>query len=387
MIVTPANAPWAVIPNDILVKKFPSVRLTFLYFSPGGRACEPCEDASFTPDVLASEQALVARIKQETPDGLYLRVSPHTRSEYLVTLLFDACAPSTRKVVEFYDMSVLLDQQSVAYIFAMDQAAIERAAQACQRALDDADALVFKMGGPLFDAWSHAFKSKSILYFPCVDHGLDVNTGDVTKRHYPEMSSGVTRLIYAGAISSRELDGGIGSAPGANFLRYFSAIAADDSLSLDVINAVHVAESEDRSPKFAPLIRYMQAHAIGYRRALVGREFHDYLAGFDMGFCCAHYAGDRVQRVTQYGLPNRMMSYLTADVPVIIDDQFTYAADLIRDFDAGLVVRAGDFEQMLHQIKGFDRVRARHGMARLRTSMIKRNQNALTRLESLWFKG
>ena len=196
------------------------------------------------------------------------------------------------------------------------------------------------------------------------------------------------RVLYAGAMSARELAGGLGSVPGANLVRYFDAVGRDPRLRLDIVNAVHGGADEDASPKFnALLARYPLAGAvdqpISYHRAMTRDALIDFSAGHALGICAAHYREDKVMEVTRMGIPNRVMTYLAAGLPAVLDNRFEFAAELIGSEGAGAVIEAGDFGGFVETLATLDLAAARAGCARLRQSMLRANDRSLATLRQM----
>lgn len=379
-IINTANRPWSVVDSLSLVNSWPDVEVREFYFSAIGRRFDASGlaiDASV--NVQTEEAQLLEAVDAFQPTAIYLRVSPHTRSEYLVDR-FRQRFPDLTLVVEFYDISTLFQEAALQFIFAADSGLVQRAKQACATAGRCADAIVVKMGGPVFDHWARDVDARVYTFFPSLSDSV---TASVATNHEDASSSEAgRRVLYAGSVSARELNGGIGSVPGANVIRYFDACAEVEGCFLEIVNAAHGTAEEDMSPKFAALLeRYdsspQQYH---YQRSLPRSQVVALANRFDMGICCAHYAEDEVMDVTRCGLPNRMMTYIEAQLPVIIDDRFDYAAELVETFEAGAVVPAGDIESFKRVIGELDLVRARSGIAALKAFMLEKNVATLASL-------
>lgn len=382
VIVNTANRPWAVMDSQILVESRPDLHWQEVYFSPTGRSFEPSGleiDAHMS--VVDSDQALLAFLGAAEPSAIVLRVSPHTKSEYLCKII--RCAlPYCVLIVEFYDASCHFDGDALSYIFSNNEAGRQDAIEGCAAAFHFADGVVVKMGGDAFSEWSGGLKKHPISVFPSLPSRRGVTRAT---------SSGTRRALYAGSLSARELDGGIGSVDGANMIRYFDAFRHASDCSLHILNAAHTKEKEDTLPKFSALnTRYNGDEGeqnIRYRRGLPRQELITYAAEFDLGICCAHYEDDAVMPVTRFGLPNRMMTYLAAGLPVVIDNRFEYAAGLVRDFNAGAVVEAGDIDGFLELVRTLDLKAARSGVNALVSYMEKANELALQEVFELLTSG
>jgi hypothetical protein len=374
-IVNTANRPWAVIDSKTISERWQACPLQEFYFSPGGRAFDhsglAIDDAV---TVILESAELTRQLQVFAPTVIYLRVSPHTKSEFLIAVLRLAF-PAAVLVVEFYDASCHFKLDALSYIFGGNQQAIAGALEGCAVGFHYADAVVVKMGGTGFHTWYGETKTPLLQFFPALEDAP-------LQRISHEQSS--RRVLYAGSLSARELLGGIGSVDGANMVQYFDMFAGQTECTLEIVNAAHGTATEDKSEKFAALLqRYgpkSGQSAIHYRRAMPRQKLIEFACGFDIGICCAHYRDDKVMDVTRYGLPNRMMSYLAAGLPVIIDDRFEYAADLITKFGAGAVVRAGDFTGFRALLHSLDLGQASEGAEKLVQHMRDENVKILSSL-------
>lgn len=372
-IINTANRPWAVIDSVVIFRNTNKLTIQEFYFSPSGHAFNhdiksPMDKQQCLTDTV---DELILKLKVFSPGIIYLRVSPHTRSEYLVSLL-RLIFPDAKLWIEFYDMSSLFDESGLNYMTAGKSEALQRALQGCAVALHYGDGLVVKMGGNAFRHWQEQLSCPVISYFPSLDEIC-----------FPQKTSDnkLKKVLYAGALSARELLSGHGSVDGANLIAYFDAIAEHNGLELDLVNAVHCLPEEDGLEKFAPLLeRYNPGNYSGrvrYHRSMQRNEIIRYASQFDLGLCCAHYENDKVMEVTRVSLPNRMMTYLGAGIPVVIDDRFDYAASIINESEAGCVIPAGDFQYFLDAVLEIDSNKTRKHVFNIRHDMIQKNQRSL----------
>jgi len=371
-IINTANRPWAVIDSSTLLHLFPLKTREF-YFSPKNYAMNKKRD---TLDLKVEEVANIVELLDSlaafNASLIYLRVSPHTASEPLISLI-RFCFPRVRLWIEFYDLSCLFSREALLNMSDGNQARYDSAIEGCSVAFHDCQGLVLKAGGALFQKWARVIDVPIVTYFPSLD-------GMMPATH--SYSSRVSKLLYAGALSSRELLG-TGSSDGANMIRYFDEIAKHPDLSLQLINAVHDTRDQDHTPKFSSLMsRYQFLENVTYHRAMPRIDVVRHAAEMDAGLCCSHYSDDTVMEVTRVSVPNRMMTYLCSGLPVIIDDRFEFAANLISSYAAGVVIPAGDFSGFIDGIKTLDTHMVRSGVQKITRWMKEENRFATKRFLS-----
>jgi hypothetical protein len=388
-ILNTANRPWAIIDSKFLLAALLNVEVQEFYFSPGNKPFQ-AEANSLDDKVLISQnhKALFENLKRFSPSSLYLRVSPHTKSEYLISLC-RITFPNVVLIVEPYDLTCLFDRKVLGYESDQNKD-YQSAMLGCAVALHYCDALIVKMGGERFDNWPKPRPKNIISFFPTSAYQSTEDTYQYPVSQNNNLSqqtelSKVRQVLYAGSASARELTSGIGSVDGANLIRYFDRVIQEETLQLTIINGAHFTVEEDQSTKFVGLIdrygakRSKQEKEV-YFRAMPLDKVASLAINFDLGICCAHYAEDQVVEVTRVSLPNRMTTYLNAELPVIIDDRFEYASSLIEEFDAGKVIPAGDFEVFASSLAEIDIKKARQGVKRLKQFFQDQNNKNLASL-------
>lgn len=385
-ILNTANRPWAIIDSAYLMKMLEGYQVQEFYFSPGSKPFQ--SDGQIHDESMQRAEninKLIELISAFNPSTLYLRVSPHTKSEFLITLC-RICFPKLTLIVEPYDMSCLFNDNALNHLNS-ERVSLEDAMLGCAVALHYCQGLVVKMGGQRYIDWKKPHPEIFIPVFPTSAYQPEYSSGaisDVAEIHNTQLNKR-RNILYAGSASARELVSGFGSIDGANLMGYFERILADERFYLSIINGAHFTEQEDSSEKFAMLLeRFGLPNTPGpkssYRRALTLPQLGELAINFDLGICCAHYAEDQVEEVTRLSIPNRMTTYLNAELPVIIDDRFEFSASLINEFDAGKVIPAGEFETFANALAEININKAREGVRRLKCFFQEQNNKNLASL-------
>jgi len=335
-ILNTANRPWSIIDSVFLKSLLPEFEVQEFYFSPGNKPFQ-AEANSLDDKVLISQshKELFENLKVFSPSTLYLRVSPHTKSEYLISVC-RIFFPNIILIIEPYDLTCLFDLKVLGYDGAQNKE-YQSAMRGCAVAFHYSEALVIKMGGQRFENMA---KPRPEIFMPIFPTSAYQSVDDlhIKSPSTTDVFTGVSKsrqILYAGSASARELVSGIGSIDGANLIRYFDRVVEDPRFYLTIINGAHFSEGEDQTVKFSGLLgRYALPNSpvqnCAYRRAMTQAQLSRLALNFDLGICCAHYAEDQVVEVTRVSLPNRMTTYLNAELPVIIDDRFEFASSLIE---------------------------------------------------------
>lgn len=376
VVINTANRPWTVIDSECLRSLFSEYRYFELFFSTSCYAFERSEnDQDQSVKECLDEDYLIESLRQVSPSIIYLRVSPHTRSEYLCSRIRNDF-PRSKLIIEFYDISSHFDNETLDYISGFNSDKIHKAIEGCRIAFNEADCLVFKMGGKGFDKWAKTdVKSPYVTYFPSVKE-------PILSRKL--MASNFRNVLYAGSASAREFNEGFGSVPGANIIRYLDVLSRCDSVNLTIVNAAHWHESENNSSKIKNLLEWCSSkERVSYLRTMPRVDLVKKASDFQIGICCSHYKEDKVMDVTRFGIPNRVSTYVEAGLPVLVDNRFEYIADLIETFDAGAVIPAGDFDYFSSKVLEMDLLKASRGVFHLASYMIDENKKSLAKVKRI----
>lgn len=371
VIVNTANHPWAVIDSAQLAATWSDVSIEELYFSPtkepfwGDTNAEPVQ-------VMPDEDLLHSKLVAMDPDSVYLRVSPHTQSEYLVATI-RAILRDTRLIVEFYDTSMQFSPEALLRLHGNRSENVGMALKGCEVAVTEADALVVKMGGDAFEEWKRVIKTPVISFFPSLSS---------TPCRDTKVPGASRHVVYAGTIVGANSEAvSVGRAPNA----YLDRIVESSSCKLTVINAAHGAHagidhSEVRN-------RYERPHRHSFYLPRTSRSdlIAAFMSKYDVGICCGHNDPHQIGDAVRSRLPNRMMTYIEAGLPVVIEDAFQYAAKFIKDYDAGAVIPTGEFNALPNIIMTLPLILNQSGVSDLKSMMISKNLTALYDLKRRLF--
>ena len=78
------------------------------------------------------------------------------------------------------------------------------------------------------------------------------------------------------------------------------------------------------------------------------------------------------------------MGYLMAGLPVIVDTYFEYQAELIQEFNAGIIIEPENMNNLAEIIKNTDPTPLRQGVRDLRLYMMNENAKTFAQLQALF---
>lgn len=393
LVVKTASHPWEVLDDesisDVLGQFYTTRRALFM---PLGYPVGVAANGSYvqTRDLGSSVEQLVSELADPAIGVLYLQIGPHVKSEILM-LLARELRPDIRIIAEFYDMGALFAVDFLADTrgFTQDEIAVTRlAAWAAARS---GGAVIQKADGPAMKRLFDTYDSDVFIWNP-MDSALRrmVETGQKDEAPLVEKAAvGTRRIAFAGSLSDVEISQGVAAAPSANMMQTLATLMRDDRLSVTIFNAADRRGDGPAQQRFqrveAWLKEFGDRHT--YRPAVPQDQLLDEMGGYDFGFFCVHYANTPVQHVGRFAIPNRVMAYLAAGLPVIVDSQATTVAEWVSDFGAGIAIDPKEFHLLPNKIYAADREKLRAGAIFLCQELVQRNdaaRDAMMKLVADW---
>lgn len=382
------GSPWGVVKDEDLQPNFPPDRTLHLIHTRNYRFWEEethsvYNNYLYTYCSTSLLKLLVTEIlKRGEIISTHLRISPHTRTEYLYTIVKSLCR-NTRLSVEIYDVGCLFSTNFLADRCFHDPESIKIVSAASYRLFQDPAIMVLaKSGGRQWEILKENCKSNTHTFFPILSTNKH-SSQPVGTKHEPSkdsLANDQIHVVYAGTLSAREAKGGIGSAPGANIIRYFETMAANPKLRVTIYNAVDKTADCSKLSDNITLRKYFEHTNIQYRRGIAFSDLMSVAKNIDWGFTAGHYQNDFTENVTVAAIGNRFMGYLLAGLPVITDGYLEFQAELIDKFDAGIILDPAKPDQLVPDILNANWDNKAEGAKRLTSYMIKHNTKVLQSL-------
>lgn len=376
LIVSSLAAQWSIVPHQTLARLFPPARTVHLFMG-SYRQIETYDNDLYEAFCCMRSVELLSRcIDTIRPKVIYLKTSPHAHSEYLFSFL-KSKFPKITIINEINDWSSLFSDVFLRDSLGYTEQGIMAARYANYDALRRADLVICKSGGPAWEELRNDFSVPCLTYFPHLDQAASPPSEVAPDRG----DGGPVRILFAGTIGIDETPEDASRSQGSNFLRYLRLLGSTPGLMLDIFNSGHMNESADHV--FAPIIAHLVGHAgssVVYHRLHPFAELVRMARQWDFGLAASHYAEDRVENVTRVGIGNKLMGYVVAGIPAIIDNRYGFASALIERFEAGIVIEPERLESLPALLLSADRSRLRAGMARLRAHLSEHNAGVLERM-------
>lgn len=353
-----------VVSDAELVAVLPPERTVVLYFGPDGHYRESVYPILDLRRSLSLMQAVLSRL---SPDIVYLRTffDDDCHTHIVRTLL-----PQAILIHEMFDISIVFPDEILFRWNKWSEDKLTTMRLAEHQSFRSSDLVVSKRGGECWERVTAPFDTPCITVFSRASVPKDGGLKDHGKA---PPTDGAARIVYAGCLPAdqQHLDGYY------NLYPLFENLTADGDIKVDIFNGEHFSATHD--DEFAEFLARNDGGRIRYHRALPYDRLVDTLASFHFGWLynerSAVYIHDAA--VT---LPGRFTGYISAGVPVIVDDEFDYVASLVRRFNAGIVVPDGRTAMIPQMIRGADHGLLREGVRALRSFMIDHNRQMFDRL-------
>lgn len=312
-------------------------------------------------DLLESIDNLIETIRQVNPDVIYVR--PIIYKNFLPSLIKYFC--SDAKVIgEYYDFNFLWKENDLIKLFGLDKASISAIKSSEYIATKILDHIISKRGGSEWQLLTSGWKVNPGVYFPLVSDTSE----DIQEDHFD------FDFAYAGFLPSpkflQQFDAGY------NFLSDLQALCQNHGFKAIIYNSGHTDESFEES--FAGYYEMFPGDPIAYKGRIPYADLMAHLQRVRYGWLCEHqtsFQGDR-----HVGICNRWTGYVSAGIPVLMDAGWHFMGDLVRRFEAGLIVDTFTPDAIAMAIRAADHEQLREGVKVLRRHLIEQNDATMTKL-------
>jgi hypothetical protein len=300
------------------------------------------------------------------PNNIYIRtISDKDCIVYSVRQKFK----SSFIVHEMFDLSIVFPDSELMIWNKWSNDTIKTLRHAEWNSFQTSDFIISKRGGSYWETILAPFDTRyatvfSRLIIPDEDHPVPDSAGPI-------------KIVYAGYVppEPRHLGGYYDLYP------CFESLVTAINATVDIYNAGHppTAQSDD---VYRHYLARNHGGRINYYRSKPYAELIRILSSYHFGWLY-NERSDVYFPDAAVTVPARLSGYISAGVPVILDDEFEFLADLVDRFGAGIVVPGGRTDLIPDLIRRADHMALRAGARRLRAHMFARNQDAFHRLRNL----
>ena len=270
---------------------------------------------------------------------------------------------------EIYDWSLIFSNHYVEPIHSVSSALMDASRVGEVYSLEEFPILISKREG---NRWrdlmsSFYFKAKYLSFFHNYTSFSD-ESGYAVKV--------VPKIVYAGPLPPENFPEGWPVYEISNLLRVLSL---DDRVDVDIYNSLHPDSGED-----SLFDKEILFYGDRYHRCLPLKELLPILSSYDYGWICSNkkeYWNRNPD--TAFTFSARMISYINSGIPVIIDTTWDVSVNLVRKFDAGIVVdldTLSESEVVSFIIREFDPLKHRNGVEKMKKYMGETNSLVLDSL-------
>lgn len=372
-----ANHPWEILSERDVVEVFSGRSVRKFFFSAKGYPADPYEGEAIPlfRDCGSDVSLLIKQVADFSPRFIYLQASPHTRSDFLIDIV-KSCFPAASLFVEFYDISALFSDRFLRERgFSNDE--VKAAKLACRTAMEQADVILHKQGGPEWDRLESTFSARSFQWFPVIgtDAVRPASTAPDAERR---------RVVYTGSIWGDEelIEGTL--AESHVLLRALDALLRHPGIEVHVYNAAHRSPEQDEDVRFRSVRDWLRQRGerARYSRAVPSGTLRDVFSAAHFGLAALPSIADADEPLVRSVFGNRALAPLQAGLPVLVTRQERFMADTVSKAGAGLAFDALDPREIPDLIDRADYSRMRASAAQLTKQLRDRNERTLKDLIS-----
>lgn len=316
-------------------------------------------------DVRRSLQLMMDVLSNINPVNIYIR-----------TFFDEACLvstvrrrfPNARLIHELFDMALVFPDEVLRKWNKWDDDKIRLLRWTERESFRTSDFIVSKRGGKAWEQITAPFG---------VANGTAFSRVVVPERDVDAVSSAQEpiKIIYAGYLPPDP--GHVGGY--YNLYPCFENLTATGDIVVDIYNAGHYKVIDHL---YKIYLERDDGDRINYHRALAYDDLIEKIKYSHFGWLYNERSEIYIHDAA-VTIPGRVTGYLSAGIPVIIDDEFEFLAGLVAEFNAGIVVPDGRGDLIPQLIRAADYKALRRGARRLRAHMADCNDNLLRRLREL----
>ena len=288
--------------------------------------------------------------------------------EHYLAPLIHGLRPQARLIHEIYDWVNLFPDDYVAPSYKVSRELVQASRFGEYFSARCAAAVVSKRSGPYWKRLHKEFEAPYVWYL----HGA-IEGPPSKMAQPPRRDDGRLSLVYAGPLPMADDP----DHPFYRFLPLLDAVADAPEVWFELFASSHLVEENDAA--FRPYAERFTRDSSRYHSRLPLHRLVADIAGFDYGFMALNHAADVLAYPdTRAVISARATGYLSAGLPIVIDETWTAIAELVEEFGAGFVVSEPQPQGIVGEILArADPARHRAGAGRLRDHLLARNKAAL----------
>ena len=236
----------------------------------------------------------------------------------------------------------------------------------------DAAVTVTKRGGTWPALFDHPM-GETLEYF------VHINNPDSPPSNRRPTEPGLAkRVVFASSVAVPSgLEGFPGMKINHDHLSMIERLTALEAAQFHIFNGNDIGALDN---PYVPVAQRCANLGIGYSQRQPIDRLREMLVDFDYGWVRAMPANRT--RDHDAVIPATFSTYLMVGLPVIIHECLIHAVDLVREFDAGIIVSSETPEEVAALIRTADPERHRRGASALQAWMYERNQQTLAQLKA-----
>ena len=293
--------------------------------------------------------------------------------------IIQGLCPQARLIHEIYDWSLMFPNAPLRPLHYATDDEIEASHLGELVSVRHADAVVSKRSGPCWALVQKEFRAPYVRYFQSATRP----TAPPRSSRMKENNNKV-RLVYAGPVPPpSELD----DWSFYGFVPLLERLMSLDFVSLDIFNSMDGGRPNERI-KFQRYYEEFNGPHSSYHHSLRHDVMVNTIQDYDFGWMCINRS-DQVEQFpdTRTVVSARVTGYVSAGLPVIVDDTWNATVDLIRRFNAGIVIPEPTPDRIEAALRGVNPAEFKPGALALRDYMLSENRrmvNALKTMVETW---
>lgn len=370
VILVPNRDIWSVVDEACLAEVLPPESTVRLYFGPLGKMDTSPHYPTF--DVHQCLPLILRLLEELKPISVYVRGSAQFQAQHLGVAV-KSLLPGIRLTFEVYDYTCMFDDETLSrWSQSPESREVNRNAEALLGLR--ADFIIDKTPGEEWDALAKAlFVAPRRSYYPTLGAHWEPPAS------LADQPPGPFRILCAGSMPyfhNYKPGRGFPDWSYQNIIDPIVTLSKEGDLYIDIFNASHDPDL-DHWPAFGGYATLFDPERVGYHARIPVREVLARIPAYDFGMFYFAASDVPIDYPLQQSLPNRCMTFIAGNLPLIVNTEMRCMAALVERFNAGITLPSTEMEDLPRRIREADLGAMKAGAVSLKRHLVACNAEAL----------
>lgn len=375
LVITSGRLLWSVINDQQLSTIFQHEKTLNLFI---GRKQNFQESEFFkTINVKQSWEILFKIIKKLKPKAIYIKTSYQHKNQILPVLVKKQFE-NIKVIHEPYDWALTIDDPMLLN-WDFDKKSMNELRYAEVASCNICDLIITKNGGKVWEKTSKNINVPNLSCIPKLPISSTINSID--KNLYKNIEK--WKIMYASTLPVKHFLNKPGLLQGFyDIFHIFERLNKQNEFYFEIYNSSH--RNNGMESNYAHYYE-MENENIKYNKGIPFENLVKKMENFHFGWLILNREGKQSPYIDYVTIPNRFIGFVMGNLPVIVEEDYCYVADLVKEFNAGLVFKFEDIYSLPELLKEIDYLKLKKGVLELKKYIFNDQSEKLKKIKNFLF--